>query len=281
VRGSAFRQRGIYWLLVVPALALILVLYIGPLLKILGLSFVDPSPGLQNYRLLLTSGAIQRILLTTVRICALTTLLTLAGGYLIAYALVHANERLRQWMLFCVLLPFWLSVLVRSFAWVMLLRQEGVVNSVLLALGLVDQPLTLVRNEFGVIVGMIHYMLPYAILPLYTNMQGIDQRLVAAARGLGAGPFGAFRRVFLPLSLPGLIGAGVLVFVFSLGFYITPAILGGGKTVMIAEYIAVNILDNIRWGLATMLATVLLATVFLLLGLMWRVVDLRKMLGAA
>jgi putative spermidine/putrescine transport system permease protein len=282
VRGSVFqRQRGIYWLLVVPALALILVLYVGPLLKILGLSFTDPTPGLQNYRLLLTSGAIQRILLTTVRICALTTVLTLAGGYLIAYALVHANERLRQWMLFCVLLPFWLSVLVRSFAWVMLLRQEGVVNSVLLALGLIGQPLTLVRNEFGVIVGMIHYMLPYAILPLYTNMQGIDQRLVAAARGLGAGPFGAFRRVFLPLSLPGLIGAGVLVFVFSLGFYITPAILGGGKTVMIAEYIAVNILDNIRWGLATMLATVLLATVFLLLGLMWRVVDLRKMLGAA
>ncbi|MBV8653575.1 MAG: ABC transporter permease, partial [Alphaproteobacteria bacterium] len=264
-----------------PALVLILVLYVGPLLKILGLSFTDPSPGLQNYRLLLTSGAIQRILLTTVRICALTTVLTLAGGYLIAYALVHANERLRQWMLFCVLLPFWLSVLVRSFAWVMLLRQEGVVNSVLLGLGLIGQPLTLVRNEFGVIVGMIHYMLPYAILPLYTSMQGIDQRLVAAARGLGAGPFDAFRRVFLPLSLPGLIGAGVLVFVFSLGFYITPAILGGGKTVMIAEYIAANILDNIRWGLATMLATVLLATVFLLLGLMWRVVDLRKMLGAA
>ncbi len=281
MRGSAFRQRGVYWLLIVPALALVLVLYVGPLLKILGLSFLDPTPGLQNYRLLFTSGAIQRILMTTVRICALTTVLTLVGGYLIAYALVHANERLRQWMLFCVLLPFWLSVLVRSFAWVMLLRQEGLVNAALLALGIVDHPLTLVRNEFGVIVGMIHYMLPYAILPLYTNMQGIDQRLVAAARGLGAGPFGAFRRVFLPLSLPGVIGAGVLVFVFSLGFYITPAILGGGKTVMIAEYIAVNILDNIRWGLATMLATMLLATVFLLLGLMWRVVDLRKMLGAA
>jgi putative spermidine/putrescine transport system permease protein len=281
VRGAALRQRGIYWLLVVPALALILVLYVGPLLKILGLSFFDPSPGLQNYRLLFTSGAIQRILMTTVRICALTTALTLAGGYLIAYALVHANERQRQWMLFCVLLPFWLSVLVRSFAWVMLLRQEGVVNAALLGLGITDHPLTLVRNEFGVVVGMIHYMLPYAILPLYTNMQGIDRRLVAAARGLGAGPFGAFRRVFLPLSLPGVIGAGVLVFVFSLGFYITPAILGGGKTVMIAEYIAVNILDNIRWGLATMLATILLATVFILLGLMWRVADMRKMLGAA
>ncbi len=275
------RSSAVHWLLIAPALGLILALYVIPLLKILGLSLLDPTPGLQNYRLLFTSGAIERILWTTTRICALTTGLTLVGGYVIAYALVHVGERQRQWMLFCVLLPFWLSVLVRAFAWIMLLRREGAVNSTLLALGLIDSPLTLVRNEIGVIVGMIHYMLPYAILPLYTNMQGIDRRLVAAARGLGAGPFGAFCRVFLPLSLPGIIGAGVLVFVFSLGFYITPAILGGGKTVMIAEYIAANILDNIRWGLATMLASTLLATVFLLLGLMWRVVDLRKLLGAA
>ncbi len=275
------RASTVHWLLIAPALGLILALYVIPLLKILGLSLLDPTPGLQNYRLLFTSGAIERILWTTTRICALTTGLTLVGGYVIAYALVHVGERQRQWMLFCVLLPFWLSVLVRAFAWIMLLRREGAVNSTLLTLGLIDSPLTLVRNEIGVIVGMIHYMLPYAILPLYTNMQGIDRRLVAAARGLGAGPFGAFCRVFLPLSLPGIIGAGVLVFVFSLGFYITPAILGGGKTVMIAEYIAANILDNIRWGLATMLASTLLATVFLLLGLMWRVVDLRKLLGAA
>jgi putative spermidine/putrescine transport system permease protein len=278
---GAGRAGTVHWLLIAPALGLILALYVVPLLNILALSFVDPTPGLQNYRLLFTSGAIERILWTTTRICALTTALTLLGGYAIAYALVHAGERQRQWMLFCVLLPFWLSVLVRAFAWVMLLRREGAVNSTLLALGLIDSPLTLVRNEFGVIVGMIHYMLPYAILPLYANMQGIDRRLVAAARGLGAKPFGAFRRVFLPLSLPGIIGALILVFVFSLGFYITPAILGGGKTVMIAEYIAANILDNIRWGLATMLASTLLATVFLLLGLMWRLVDMRKLLGAA
>jgi putative spermidine/putrescine transport system permease protein len=278
---GAGRAGTVHWLLIAPALGLILALYVVPLLKILALSFTDPTLGLQNYRLLFTSGAIERILWTTTRICALTTALTLLGGYAIAYALVHTGERQRQWMLFCVLLPFWLSVLVRAFAWVMLLRREGAVNSTLLALGIIDGPLTLVRNEFGVIVGMIHYMLPYAILPLYTNMQGIDRRLVAAARGLGAKPFGAFCRVFLPLSMPGVIGALVLVFVFSLGFYITPAILGGGKTVMVAEYIAANILDNIRWGLATMLATTLLATVFLLLGLMWRVVDIRKLLGAA
>jgi len=281
VRVASRRAGTVHWLLIAPALGLILAFYVAPLLKILALSFLDPTPGLQNYRLLFTSGAIERILWTTTRICALTTGLTLVGGYAIAYALVHAGERQRQWMLFCVLLPFWLSVLVRAFAWIMLLRREGAVNSTLLALGVIDSPLTLVRNEFGVIVGMVHYMLPYAILPLYANMQGIDRRLVAAARGLGAKPFGAFRRVFLPLSMPGIIGALVLVFIFSLGFYITPAILGGGKTVMIAEYIATNILDNIRWGLATMLASTLLATVFLLLALMWRVVDLRKLLGAA
>jgi putative spermidine/putrescine transport system permease protein len=281
MRAGLRRAGTMHWLLIAPALGLVLALYVAPLANILGLSFVDPAPGLQNYRLLFTSGAIERILWTTARICCLTTGLTLLGGYLVSYALVHAGSRQRQCMLFCVLLPFWLSVLVRAFAWVMLLRREGAVNASLLALGVIDTPLTLVRNEFGVIVGMIHYMLPYAILPLYANMQGIDGRLVDAARGLGAGPFGAFWRVFLPLSIPGIIGAGVLVFVFSLGFYITPAILGGGKTVMIAEYIAANILDNIRWGLATMLASTLLATVFLLLALMWRVVDLRKLLGAA
>jgi putative spermidine/putrescine transport system permease protein len=278
---QALRTQGLYWLLIAPALALMVGFFIFPLLRILWISVAEPQIGLQNYELLVTSGAIQRILMTTARICVLTTLLTLIGGYIVAYTLVHVSERQRQWMLFCVLLPFWLSVLVRAFAWIMLLRREGLVNGTLLALGVIDNPLTLVRNELGVVIGMVHYMLPYAILPLYANMLGIDRRLVSAARGLGASPWLAFRKVFLPLSLPGVVGAAILVFVFSLGFYITPAILGGGKTVMIAEYIGVNILHNTRWGLATMLASTLLITVFLLLGLMSRVVDMRKMYGAA
>src|SRR5437773_2623508 len=129
---SAFRQRGVYWLLIAPALALMLTLYVFPLFQILWISVAEPSLGLQNYRLLVSSEAIQRILLTTARICLLTTTLTLLGGYAIAYALTHVAERQRQWMLFCVLLPFWLSVLVRAFAWVMLLRREGAVNATLL-----------------------------------------------------------------------------------------------------------------------------------------------------
>lgn len=277
----AWIQRRLYWALVLPALLTVLVFYIYPLSRVMWISVSEPAFGLGNYALLFTSPAVQRILVTTARICVITSLLTLVLGYVVAYAMVHVGEEHRQWMLFCVLLTFWLSVLVRAFAWVMILRPEGPINAALLGLGLVNQPLALVRNELGVVIGMVHYMLPYAVLPLYANMQGIDRRLVAAARGLGATPFTAFRRVFLPLNMPGIVGAGLLVFVFSLGFYITPAILGGGRTTMIAEYIGIQILTTLRWGLATMLASTLLITVFLMLAITSRFVSLRRLFGAA
>lgn len=274
-------QRNLYWLLILPALFMMVVFFVYPLARVLWVSVTEPAPGLANYGLLFTSPAVQRIIVTTIRICTITSLLTLVLGYVVAYAMVHVTEAHRQWMLFCVLLTFWLSVLVRAFAWVMILRSEGPVNGALLGLGLVERPVQLVRNEIGVVIGMVHYMLPYAVLPLYANMQGIDRRLVAAARGLGASPFVAFWRVFLPLNRPGIVGAGLLVFVFSLGFYITPAILGGGRTTMIAEYIGIQILATVRWGLATMLASSLLITVFLMIFLMSRVVSLRRLFGAA
>ena len=128
---------------------------------------------------------------------------------------------------------------------------------------------------------MVHYMVPFAVLPLYANMRGIDLRLVSAARGLGASPWEAFLRVFLPLSLPGIIGAGVLVFIFSLGFYVTPAILGGGKTLMVAEYISLQITETLRWGLGSMLASTLLISVFAVMAILARFVNLRRLFGTA
>lgn len=270
-----------YWMFVLPALLLLLGFYVVPVLGVLWLSFTVPEPGLGNYEMLFTNQTIAKVLIVTIRVCIISTVITLAAGYVVAYILVHVSARQRQLLLFFVLLPFWLSVLVRSFAWLILLGRQGVVNDTLMSLGLIDQPLSLVRNELGVIIGMIHYMLPYAVLPLYAGMRGIDQRLVLAARGLGLGPVGSFFRVFLPLSLPGAVSAAVLVFVMSLGFYITPAILGGGKTVMIAEYIAFNILENVRWEMATMLASVLLVTIFAILFAVSRFFDLRRMFGAA
>jgi putative spermidine/putrescine transport system permease protein len=269
-----------YWLLLVPLLAPLVLLYLLPLAQILWISVADPSPGLGNYERLLTSPALRRVLLTTLRIGALTTVVALALGYLVAYVMVQAGPRHRAWITAFVLVPFWVSVLVRAFAWLTILRTEGLLNEALIGAGLIAQPLALARNELGVVVGMVHYMVPYAVLPLYANMRGIDPRLADASRSLGAGAFTTFRRIFLPLSLPGIAAAGVLVFIFSLGFFVTPAILGGGRTVMIAEYVSVQVLQTVRWGVGTMMASVLLLTVALLLLAVSRAVDMRRLFGA-
>jgi len=272
--------RQFYWLLIAPAVLMMAMFYLYPLFKVLWISVTEPQPGLGNYERLFTSESVQRVLYVTARICAITTAITLLLGYLVAYAMVHSSGAQLRWLTFFVLLPLWISVLVRAFAWVTLLRSNGLINTTLQQLGLIDEPLALLRNELGVMIGMVHYMIPFAVLPLYANMRGIDLRLVAAARGLGASAWQAFARVFLPLSKPGIVGAGVLVFIFSLGFYVTPAILGGGRVLMVSEYIGVQILNTIRWGLGAMLATTLMIGVLLLMWALSRLVDLRNLFGA-
>ncbi len=278
------RRRGdgldTYRAFLLPGLVLLVAVYLVPLGQVIWISVTDPAPGLGNYAQLFTSASIHRMLVTTARICAVATVLSLLLGYAVAYAMTQARPGVQRAMLACVLLPLWVSVLARSFAWMALLRREGVLNGWLMAAGLIERPLPLMWNEFGVSVGMVHYMLPFAILPLAAQMRSIDPALVRAARGLGASPGQAFRRVFLPLSLPGLFGAGVLVLIFSLGFYVTPALLGGGRVLMVAEYVSVQIQDLLRWGTGTMLATSLIVLIGLLLALVSRLVGVRRMVGA-
>lgn len=266
--------------MVVPALALMAVFYLYPVANVLIISFTEPEPGFGNYAMLLDNAPIHRVLITTVRITVITSAITLLLGYALAYGLTTASPQIRTILFLGVVLPLWVSVLVRSFAWITILRRQGVLNNLLVDSGLVERPLTLLYNELAVVIGMVHYMLPYAILPLYATMRGIDSRLVAAALGLGASRWRAFRSVFLPMSLPGIIGSAVLVFIFSLGFFATPAILGGGRTRMIAEYMTWLIQERILWGPATMLATVLVLIILILLIILSRVVDLRKLFGA-
>jgi putative spermidine/putrescine transport system permease protein len=270
----------VYWLIVLPALAMLLVLYFVPLGDVLLTSVREPKPGLGNYGLLFTSPSVQKTLMTTARIAAITTVFALLLGYAVAYAMRAAATRRQRLMLFCVLLPFWISVLVRSFAWLTILGPQGPINAALMGLGLTDEPVQLARNELGVLIAMVHVMLPYAILTLYANMRGIDAGLVAAARSLGASRFQAFRLVFLPLTRPGLIGAGSLVFILSLGFFVTPAILGGGRVLMVAQYTALQINETVRWGLGTMLAATLMIAV---LGTLWalsRAIDVKRLFSA-
>ena len=269
-----------WWALILPAFLLMTAFYVAPILQVLAISFTEPQPGLGNYERLLTSESVQRVIGTTLRIGVITTIIALVLGYALAYRIALSGPRAQRWWLLAVLLPLWISVLVRAFAWVTLLRRQGLVNQGLQAAGIIEAPLALVWNEFGIVIGMVHYMVPYAVLPILASMREIDPRLLAAARGLGASRRTAFLRVFLPLSAPGLVAAGVLVFIFSLGFYITPAILGGGKTLMAAEWIKLQILDIIRWGLGTMLATVMVVAILVTLGIFSRIVDLRRMFGA-
>jgi putative spermidine/putrescine transport system permease protein len=270
----------VYWLIVLPALIMLVAVYFVPLGNVLMTSLREPKPGLANYGLLFTSPSVQRTLITTVRIASITTLFAVLLGYAVAYAMRAATSQRQRLMLFCVLLPFWISVLVRSFAWLTILGPQGPINAALQALGLTDGPVQLARNETGVLIAMVHVMLPYAILTLYANMRGIDVGLVSAARSLGASRFQAFRMVFLPLTRPGLIGAATLVFILSLGFYVTPAILGGGRVLMVAQYTAIQINETSRWGLGTMLGATLMIAV---LGTLWalsRVIDVKRLFGA-
>jgi putative spermidine/putrescine transport system permease protein len=277
--GFAMPRDAGWWALLLPAFLLMSVIYIAPILQVLAISVTEPTTGLGNYERLFTSIGVQRVIGTTLRICIVTTVIALLLGYALAYVVALASPRAQRWWLLGVLLPLWISVLVRAFAWVTLLRRQGLVNQGLQGLGLIEEPLALVWNEFGIVVGMVHYMVPYAVLPMLAAMREIDPRLLAAARGLGASRFTAFTRVFLPLSAPGLVAAGVLVFIFSLGFYITPAILGGGKTLMAAEWIKLQILDLVRWGMGAMLATVVVVAILTTLAVFSRVVNLRRLFG--
>ncbi|MGB7262396.1 MAG: ABC transporter permease [Albidovulum sp.] len=279
--SPAIRRISTGWLLVTPFLILVLALFLGPLLNILWLSVSEPKPGLGNYQALFTSDSLPRILWTTIRICVITTVFSVALGYSIAYAMIHVATGGRNKMLSLLLVSFWISVLVRTFSWLMLLGRNGLVNNGLEAIGFISEPIAFMRNELGVLIGMVHYMVPYAVLPLLASMQTIDTRVLSASRSLGATGNQTFWRVYLPLTKPGLVASSLLVFILSLGFYVTPAILGGGKVLMVAEYISVQILVTLRWGTAAMLAALMLFGVLALLFIMSRFMKLSTVFGGA
>ena len=267
------------WFLAAPFLLLVAAFYLGPILNILWLSFTDPVPGVGNYRELYESDALVRIIWTTVRVCVVTTVFSVLLGYVIAYAMVHAHENKRNLMLGFVLVSFWISILVRTFSWLMLLGRNGLVNNAFETIGIISEPIAFMRNELGVLIGMVHYMVPYAVLPLLVNMQTLDMRVMNASRNLGASGTQTFWRIYLPLTTPGLVASTLLVFILSLGFYVTPAVLGGGKVLMVAEYIYVQLLVTLQWGTAAMLAALMLFGVLGLLYVMSRFMKLSTVFG--
>ena len=205
------------------------------------------------------------------------TMLCLLIGYPVAAMMASATAGTANLLLMLVLVPFWTSLLVRSTAWVILLQNGGVVNKLLIALGLIDKPLTLVFNRTGVLIAMVHVLLPYMILPLYSVMKGISPVHLRAAASLGATPFTVFRTIYLPLTAPGVAAGATLVFVLSIGFYVTPALVGGPADQMIGYFIAYFTNSAVNWGLAAALGTFLLVMVALIYAALGRLVGLDRM----
>lgn len=261
------------WLFVLAPGTLFLLIFFGyPLVTIAQRSLTDPGPS--NYVQAVTDPVYQHVLMTTLKTAGITTIACLLLGYPYALVMTRSSRRLVALLTALVLLPFWSSLLVRTFSWTVLLQDTGLVNQVLQALGLTDEPLSMIRTSLGVEIGMVHILLPYMVLPLYATMSRIDPSYTAAAMSLGAPPRTAFRRVMLPLTLPGVYAGSVLVFVLSLGFYITPALLGNPASSMLGEVI-VNQVSQFGFGLGGALGMVLLVVTLVALGLVALLVRMR------
>jgi ABC-type spermidine/putrescine transport system permease subunit I len=232
IRGGSIGNR--WALLALPPVAFLVAFFLVPLIVISLRSITDVAKPtddlLSNYGRFFGSAANVRVLTNTFWIAALSTGVCLALGYPYAYLMNMVRPRLAGLLLIAVLLPFWSSLLVRTYAWQMILRDTGIINSLLLDAGVIEEPVPLIRTTLGVMLGMSQILLPFMVLPIYGVMRSIDPEYTRAAANLGASPFAAFRRVFLPLSLPGVVAGSLLVFVLALGFYITPALLGSPRT---------------------------------------------------
>ncbi len=264
------RQPSRLFLLIGPLLLFLGATYIVPFLGVVEWSVTLPEPGIGQYQAALSDPLVLTVFLRTLRICAAVTVASVAAGYVVTLLWVRGGPGQRLAVELCILIPFWISVLTRAFGWLALLSNKGLINGWLQSLGLLSEPLTLVRNEFGVIVGMTHFLIPFAVFPLASAMRNLDERVLMAARGMGAGRARIFWQVFVPMTRPGILGAGLVVFVFALGFFVTPAILGGGRSVMVAELIYLRIFQSPDWGLGAAISVILMAGVGVLLAALLR-----------
>jgi putative spermidine/putrescine transport system permease protein len=257
-RGArANRLRGLVLLL--PALLFLAVFFLVPLVFLTSRSVLDPHFTLRHYRHMLVVPEYLRVLVNSFEIALVVTGLCLFVGYPVAYVITTARPAWRNTLLVLILLPFWTNVLVRAYSWMLILQTTGILNKILVTwLNLLSTPLELMYNFTGVVIGMVHFLLPLMVLVLYSVMTSIDRNLVRAAEGLGATPWQAFRRVFLPLSMPGVRAATLLVFILALGFFVTPALLGGRREVVIAMLVEINFVEVLNWGFGSALAVTLL-----------------------
>jgi putative spermidine/putrescine transport system permease protein/spermidine/putrescine transport system permease protein len=258
--ADARRERAMLFGLCAPALLLTLLIIFVPVGWLSWLSLFNDSGALgwDNYARLIEQPSYIKTFRTTFEVSLVVTLVCVVLGYPLAYMLAQMPRRAAGICMIFVILPFWTSVLVRTYAWLVILQRNGLVNDWLTSLGLITEPLQLVHSFLGVVIGMSHVLLPFLVLPLYASMRAIDRDYIRAAMNLGASPRAAFWPVFFPLSLPGLAAGTVLIFVLCLGFFVTPALMGGGRVIMWAMRIESTVSLYANWGAASALGVVLL-----------------------
>lgn len=264
-----------------PAIILILIILLVPVGWLFYVSFIGADGGFsfENYQRMIERKSYARIFKTTFEVSFLTTALCILIGYPLAYFISRLPRRLANLCLITVLLPFWTSLLVRTYAWLVLLQKRGIVNDWAISLGLWEEPIKIVHNLSGTLIGMVHIMLPFLVLPVYGAMRTIDQDFMKAASNLGANPRYAFWTVFFPLTTPGLIAGSLMVFILCLGFFVTPAVLGGGKVILVSMKIVSNIELFVNWGAASALGVVLLVLTLAVLWLASRFMNLDRIAG--
>jgi ABC-type spermidine/putrescine transport system permease subunit I len=274
------RDRLLTAALLAPVLLFLLGCFIIPLGELLRLSFSSSSGAFEAYRELAGSEVYRRVFLNTLLLAFNVAMLSTLLAYPTAYLLSRLRGLALSIAFWCLLFPLWISVLVRTFAWVLLLERNGPLNRTLVGLGVIDEPLSLLFNTTGVYVGMVHVLLPYALLPIYTTICHVDVRLLQASDGLGAKPIQTFLRVYLPLTLPGVAAGFLLVFLLGLGFYVTPAILGGMHNLTISMLIDLFVTERLVWPLAAAGAFWLLLIVLVLIAVAGRFLNLTHTVAA-
>lgn len=265
MRSSAGRP----WLLLSPALILLAVLMVVPLGIMAAYTlylYVDigvdrPDIGLRNWAALLTDPYYHYAIWKTARVAVITTVICVVVGFVPAYVIAHAPSRQRWLLMLLLLLPFWISFVIRTMSWIYVLGARGAINTFLIWAGLIDAPLTMLYTEAAVIMGLVHFLLPFTILNIFVAIEASDRNLVSVARTLGATPLGAFREVTLPLAMPGVATGALLAFVLAAGSYVTPIILGGPDDFLFGNLIFSTIMIEINWPMGSTLA---FALVFLL-----------------
>jgi spermidine/putrescine transport system permease protein len=263
MRGVSDRRP---WLLLAPVLFLLILLLVVPIAIMMVFTFYTfvsagvekPILTLANWQEFLTDPYYHGFLWKTVRVATITALICAVMGYPAAYFIAMSRFRHKWLLLLLLIVPFWISFTIRTFSWIHILGEQGVINVALIDLGLIDQPIRMLYTEGAVIMGMVHFLLPYMVLNVYVSLEGIDRNLIAAARTLGCTGWQAFKEVSLPLSLPGLMAGLLLCFVLAAGSYVTPQILGSTRDALFGNLVFDTIMSELNWPLGATLSIVLL-----------------------